>query len=148
MIGSGDDVGVAPTEPLEGYTMNETEVTTPLSAVIEGYFAMWNEDDPSRRRKIIENTWTSDAHYVEPLMVAEGHDGLDAGVAGMQARFPGHHLRRAGTVDTHHDCVRWSWELVGPDGGEALAGGTNVGLLAPEGRLRQVIGFFDHAPDA
>jgi hypothetical protein len=49
-----------------------------------------------------------------------------------------------GQVDTQHDRVRWSWELFGPDGGAAVAAGTNVGALAPDGRLRQVIGFFDH----
>lgn len=124
--------------------MIQTEVHSSIRATLDGYFAMWNETDPARRRPIIEQTWTPDARYIEPLMTAEGYDALNAGVAGLQAQFPGHTLGPAGGVDTHHDRVRWRWELLGPDGGEPIAAGTNVGQLAPDGRLRQVTGFFDH----
>jgi hypothetical protein len=124
--------------------MIETEIGTPTREVVDGYFAMWNERDPARRREIIEATWSPDASYIEPLMAVEGHDALNAGVEGLQSQFPGHAIRPTGRVDVHHDRVRWSWELVGPDGGEPLAGGTNVGVLAQDGRLCQVTGFFDH----
>lgn len=124
--------------------MIETEVPTSIQDVVDGYFAMWNEHDPARRRQIIEATWTEDATYTEPLMAVQGHEALNAGVDGLQAQFPGHVLHPAGPVNTHHDQVRWSWELVGPDGGDPIAAGTNVGLLAFDGRLRQVTGFFDH----
>jgi hypothetical protein len=128
--------------------MTETEIATPLRVVIDGYFAMWNETDSALRREIIEETWTRDASYVEPLMVAEGHEALNAGVAGLQAQFPGHELRSAGRLDSHHDHVRWSWELFAPGDDTAMAAGTNVGMLAPDGRLRRVTGFFDRTPDA
>jgi len=127
--------------------MTETKTVTPVGEVINGYFAMWNETDAVLRRRIIEQNWTQDANYIEPLMAAEGHEGLDEGVAGMQAQFPGHELHPTGRVDAHHDRVRWTWELVGPDGGAPLATGTNVGMLAPDGRLCQVTGFFDSTPD-
>jgi hypothetical protein len=127
--------------------MTETTIAPSIQDVLDGYFAMWNETDPARRQQIIERTWTRDAGYIEPLMAVEGYQGLNQGVAGLQAQFPDHTLRPAGRIDQHHDRVRWSWELLGPDGGEPLAGGTNVGVLAPDGRLRQVTGFFDYAPD-
>jgi len=123
--------------------MIETTTPTAVGEAIEGYFAMWNERDPARRRALVEATWTPDGSYVEPLMTAEGHDALEAGVAGMQGQFPGHAIRPAGEIETHHDRARWRWELVGPEGGDALAAGTNVAILAPDGRLRQVTGFFD-----
>ena len=126
--------------------MIETDTTAATLAedAVHGYFAMWNERDPDRRREIISATWTPTGSYVEPLMAVEGHEGLEAGVAAMQAQFPGHSIRPAGEVETHHDRARWRWELMGPDGGEALAAGTNVAVLSPDGRLRQVTGFFDH----
>jgi hypothetical protein len=127
--------------------MTETNVATSIRQVLDGYFAMWNETDPVRRRQIIEETWTPNASYVEQLMAVEGYEGIDEGVAGLQAQFPGHTVRPVGQVDAHHDRVRWSWELLGPQGGAPLAGGSNVGVLAPDGRLRQVTGFFDYAPD-
>jgi hypothetical protein len=128
--------------------MTETKIATPIPEVIDGYFAMWNETDPARRRQIIEETWTQDASYIEPLMAAEGHEGLNDGVAGLQAQFPGHELRPAGGIDAHHDRVRWSWEIFSSNGGAPVASGTNVGVLAADGRLRQVTGFFDYTPAA
>lgn len=123
--------------------MTETIIAAPTRNVIGGYFAMWNEHDTARRRALIAETWTEDASYIEPLMVAEGHEALNEGVARLQAQFPGHKLRPAWGVDAHHDRVRWSWELFAPEGVEPVAAGTNVGVLAPDGRLHQVTGFFD-----
>lgn len=128
--------------------MTETSTAPSLNTALAGYFAMWNEDDPARRRAIIEETWTPDASYVEPLMAVTGYDALNSGVAGLQAQFPGHSIRPAGAAENHHDRVRFRWELIGPGGGAPIAGGTNVGVLAPDGRLRQVTGFFDFAPQA
>jgi hypothetical protein len=137
-------VATGPYTSYKERTMTETLTIPAATAAIDGYFAMWNERDPARRREIIAATWTPDGSYIEPLMAVDGHEALHAGVAGMQAQFPGHSIRPAGEIETHHDRVRWHWELVGPDGGEALASGTNVGVIAPDGRLRQVTGFFDY----
>ncbi len=127
--------------------MTDATLAIPVQAVLDGYFAMWNEADPIRRQQIIEQTWTPDASYIEPLMTATGHQGPNDGVAGMQAQFPGQELHPTGHVDSHHDRIRWSWELHGPQSGAPVAGGTNVGVLAADGRLSQVTGFFDFAPD-
>jgi hypothetical protein len=48
------------------------------------YIDLWNERTPSRRREILAANWTSDARYVDPLMSGDGHDGVDALVAGVQ----------------------------------------------------------------
>src|SRR5579864_2470380 len=108
--------------------MTET-IATEVGEAIDGYFAMWNKHDPILRRAIIEETWTPDGSYVEPLMTAQGYDALEAGVSGMQGQFPGHSIRAAGEIETHHDRARWRWELLGPAGGAALAAGTNVAGL-------------------
>jgi hypothetical protein len=86
--------------------MNESNATTPIGEVVDGYFAMWNETDQARRREVIEATWTSDASYVDPMFDAEGQDALDAMVAGVHEQFPGHRFRPTGTVDVHNDRVR------------------------------------------
>lgn len=116
------------------------------TALIDNYIAAWNENDPDRRRALIEQTWTEDARYLDPLMSGDGRDGIDAMIAGVQRQFPGFRFRRTGEIDAHHDAVRFGWEL-GPEGGPALAGGVDVGVVAGD-RLRAITGFLDFAPVA
>ncbi len=41
--------------------------------LVEHYLQAWNETDPERRRALLEDTFTSDASYLDPLMSGEGH---------------------------------------------------------------------------
>ena len=66
-------------------------------------------------------------------------------VAAVQARFPTHRFRRRSGIDCHHDQCRFGWELVAPDGAVVVAG-IDVGALAPDGRLRSIVGFFGELP--
>lgn len=128
--------------------MNESNATTPIGEVVDGYFAMWNETDQARRREVIEATWTSDASYVDPMFDAEGQDALDAMVAGVHEQFPGHRFRPTGTVDVHNDRARWGWELTGSSDGSTVVSGVDFAVLAADGRLREVTGFFEQPNDA
>jgi hypothetical protein len=123
--------------------MTEINTPTPISTVVDGYFAMWNETDPDRRRAVIEATWVPEAAYRDPMFAADGPAALDAMVAAVHEHYPGHRFRQTGAVDTHHDRLRWGWELVGPGGGPAVAAGIDVAVRAPDGRLREVTGFID-----
>jgi hypothetical protein len=118
-----------------------------LTDLIDRYIAAWNETDAERRRDLIARTWTEDASYVDPVMQGDGRTGIDAMVQGVQERFPGHRFRRTSDVDSVRDRVRFSWELA-PEGGPAIVGGTDFGIVAADGRLQAITGFFDHAPAA
>ena len=122
--------------------MTDTDAT-PISQVVDGYFAMWNETDPIRRREVIAAIWSRKGSYVDPRLGADGHEALDAMVAAVHEQFPGHRFRLTGSVDVHHDRARWGWELAGPDGGPPVAVGVDFAVLAPDGRLREVTGFFE-----
>jgi SnoaL-like domain len=113
--------------------------------LIDRYFAIWNETDPARRRSLIANTWTEHANYLDPLMQGDGQAGIDAMIQGVQQRFPGHEFRRTSNVDSHHDRVRFSWELRA-NGGPVIVDGTDFAVIAADGRLQAVTGFLDHAP--
>jgi hypothetical protein len=115
--------------------------------LVEGYFAMWNEADPAARRGVLTTTWTPDATYVDPMFDADGYDGLAAMVDAVHQQFPGHAFRLAGSVDAHHDRLRWTWELAPEAGGAAVASGLDVAVVAADGRLSHVTGFID-APAA
>src|SRR4051794_1861106 len=67
-----------------------TSTTTPITTVVDGYIAMWNEADPARRRDLAGDVFTEDAGYVDPVMSGEGQDGIEAMVAAAQQQFPGH----------------------------------------------------------
>ncbi|SIR51932.1 nuclear transport factor 2 family protein [Pseudacidovorax sp. RU35E] len=106
------------------------------------YLAVWNDaDDASRDRRLAAN-WRADACYADPMMQGEGRDGIATMISAARTQFPGHAFTLRGTPDTHGHFVRFSWTLA-PDGGSAVAAGTDVVRLDAEGHIAEVIGFLD-----
>jgi hypothetical protein len=118
-----------------------------VNDLIARYIASWNTNDPAARRAAIEDIWTEDGVYTDPMGVADGRAAIDATIAAVQNQFPGLLFRLAGPVDAHHDIARFTWELA-PDGGEALVIGFDVAVLTVDGRLGKVYGFLDKVPAA
>ncbi|MFF7250549.1 nuclear transport factor 2 family protein [Embleya sp. NPDC008237] len=116
-----------------------------FTALAERYIATWNEVDPAARRKLVEEVYTEDARYVDPLVAAEGHDAIDATLGAVQGQFAGLVFTLGGAVDGHHDTARFTWNL-GPAGEEAIAVGFDVILVAEDGRIALVSGFLDKVP--
>lgn len=117
---------------------------TQTNDLIDRYIASWNETDAAARRALIAEAWTDQGRYVDPVMAGEGVTGIDTMIAGVQARFPGFHMRRVTDVDAHNDRVRFGWAL-GPQGGDPVVGGVDFGVVA-DGRLSAITGFIDFAP--
>lgn len=116
-------------------------VSTPAE-LADRYLRAWNEPDPLRRRALVAEVFASDASYVDPLAQVAGHDGLDALIAGMQSKFAGARFSVKGTPEGHHDRIRFSWSLA--LAGQTLAEGTDMALVAGDGRLQAVTGFLDY----
>jgi hypothetical protein len=112
--------------------------------LVERYIAVWNEIDPERRERLIAETFSKGASYVDPLMASEGHAAINGMVRAVQERFPGYRFRRAGAVDGHHDRIRFGWELA-PEVGPVVAKGTDFATVAGA-RMTTVTGFIDQAP--
>ena len=119
----------------------ENTVPTPAELATR-YLQAWNEADPRRRRALVGEVFAVDASYVDPLAAVAGHDGVDALIAGMQAKFAGARFALKGTPEGHHDRIRFSWTLGLPD--RKLAEGTDIAVLAADGRLQGVTGFLDY----
>ncbi|RBY92567.1 nuclear transport factor 2 family protein [Blastococcus sp. TF02A-30] len=113
--------------------------------LVDRYLAAWNETDPGARRAAVDALFSADARYTDPLADARGRDAIDATIAAVQAQFPGFVFRPVGTVDAHHDQVRFSWEL-GPAGQDAPIAGSDVALVDADGRISTVLGFLDRVP--
>ena len=118
-----------------------------FTKLVEQYIAAWNETDPSARRALIDEVWSADGHYIDPIAEAAGRDQVDAVIAAVQAQFTGMTFQLAGTVDAHHDQARFTWEL-GPDGTDAIVVGFDVAQRDADGRLSLVLGFLDKVPSA
>ena len=121
---------------------------TDVKLVAKSYIDLWNERAPQRRREMLATNWTSDARYVDPLMAGDGHDGVDALIAGVQQRFPDFSFRLIGEPNGYGDHVRFhvrfSWGL-GPDGVDSPIKGTDFAVLK-DGRIRSITGFLDQIP--
>ena len=108
------------------------------------YIELWNERNPQRRRDILAANWTSNAKYVDPLMSGDGHDGIDALVAGVQQRFPDFRFTLTGEPNGYGDHVRFSWGL-GPENVDSPIKGTDFAVIEG-GRIRRIAGFLDQVP--
>lgn len=91
--------------------------------------------------------WAPGARYIDPLVVAQGHDAIDATIQAVQGQFPGLVMRLAGPVDAHHDQACFTWTLSPPDG-EPLVIGFDVVERDRNGQLALVLGFLDKVPTA
>ena len=119
---------------------------TDIQTIAYRYITLWNERAANRRREMLETNWTRDAKYVDPLMSGDGHDGVDALIAGVQQRFPDFRFKLIGEPNGYGDHVRFSWGL-GPDGADSPIKGTDFAVLA-DGRIRSITGFSIRCPRA
>jgi hypothetical protein len=116
-----------------------------MDDVIARYIECWNETDPLVRRKLVDDLWTSEAEYIDPLAEARGTDAIDATIGAVHAQFPGLVFSLLGAVDAHHRQARFRWSL-GPDGAESLVEGSDVAVVDESGKITAVLGFLDKVP--
>jgi len=119
---------------------------TNVNEIVVSYLAVWNERDAERRRALVAKTWTEDGSYVDRARDGTGHDGLGSMIAAAQAHFPGYRLSLASGIEAHHYYVRFSWVAGGTAEAPLYLKGTDIAVLAGDGRLKLVIGFTDAAP--
>jgi hypothetical protein len=125
-----------------------TDTTTPTTYVptVDRYFAALNETDAEQRRALTQQAWTEEGGYFDPLQQAMGHDELVSVPVLAHEQFPGQRFVRTSGIDAHHGLVRFEWALVDEDGTASVAG-LDVGIVADDGRLSRIAGFFGPAPD-
>ena len=126
-------------------TDTTTDPTTYVP-VIDRYFAALNETDAGKRTELTHDTWTEDGGYFDPLQQAMGHDELVTVPVMAHEQFPGQRFVRTSGIDAHHGLVRFEWALVAEDGTPSVTG-VDVGIVAADGRLNRIAGFFGPAPE-
>ena len=91
--------------------------------------------------KLVAQAFSEDAAFADPLLEAAGHDEIAGLAPVVQAQFPGSRFRRTTEVDSHHDFIRFGWELRAEDGSVIVAG-IDAGVMSADGRLARIVGFF------
>jgi hypothetical protein len=142
--------------------MLEEEPVKQAEELADRYVAVWNEPDADVRRQAVEQLWTDNGvHLLEPpeevvkradeldisaTFEARGHEALVRRVSRAYDEFvaPGQfEFRREGDVAAVKDMIKLRWVMVPAGGGEALGGGTDVLLVAPDGRITADYQFID-----
>jgi hypothetical protein len=117
-----------------------------VNEIVVRYLSAWNEQDATRRRDLVAKTWSEDGTYVDGARQGAGHGGIDAMIAKAQETHLGYRLALASGIETHHQYVRFSWVAGGTAEAPLYIKGTDIGIIADDGRLKSVIGFVDAAP--
>ncbi|MFD7414836.1 hypothetical protein [Kitasatospora purpeofusca] len=123
--------------------------------IADRYVALWNEPDPERRRRAIEELWAAGGvHLLQPpedmreraaelgfadtVLEARGHDALERRVARAHEEFVANGdyvFRQQGEAIRVGDAVKLSWVMVRPGEDEVLGGGVEVLVLDEDDRI-------------
>jgi nuclear transport factor 2 (NTF2) superfamily protein len=118
-----------------------------IDEMIRSYVASWNDNDAAKRDLTIEKTWSPDGIYRNATAEFEGYDGIARAVAAAHdALVSNGFVFTLAKLDTNHDAVRYTWEMVPATGGEPDSVGTHVAVVGGDGRLISDHQFIDQPP--
>jgi hypothetical protein len=131
--------------------------------LVRRYVAVWHEPDAELRRKAIQDLWAEDGtHILQPpreirqaaaglgfpfaALQACGHDALEVRVTRAYQEFvaPGTYtFRSRDNADRLGSIVKFNWEMVPAEGGEAAGAGLEILVLDEDGRIRADYQFIE-----
>ena len=111
------------------------------TALVDRYFALWAEPDPSARRAGLAAVVADDVTFRDAFGCTSGRDDLLEHLAAVQTNMPGLRLVRTGDVRQCQGTAVVDWVAKGADG-QARGSGTSVFDLAPDGRIARVVGLW------
>jgi hypothetical protein len=114
--------------------------------VFEDYARFWNTAEPAERSRVAAAVFAEDVDYHSAVGVLAGAQALGE----FRDEFIQHvgeaTLVHLGEPDRLTDRARLRWEIVLADG-TSFAAGTDVLVLAEDGRIASVTAFLDRAPE-
>ena len=119
--------------------------TMDQTAIIDRYFAAWNERDSAARAGAVATAFTDDARYCDPLADVAGHEAIASMMGALQEQHEGLSLRVSSAIDAHHDLLRFGWEAVDAEGNVTLSG-IDIATVSDDGRVASLHGFFGDTP--
>jgi nuclear transport factor 2 (NTF2) superfamily protein len=120
---------------------------TDARELVQKYISTWEQPNAELRRKAIAEIWAEDGVYSNAHTVFTGHQGIEEAVTEAYENFvkKGYVFRLA-KLDTNHEAIRYTWEMMPAKGDEPDGIGTQVVLLDETGRMICDHQFIDKAP--
>jgi uncharacterized protein YndB with AHSA1/START domain len=118
------------------------EVQANAAERIDAFFAAWSENDPARRRALLESSSCPDVSFRDRHGHVDGIGELDEFVAAVLRFMPGVTLSRSGDVRQCQGTAVCGWRARGADG-SPRSSGIFVFDLGPDGKITRAVGLAD-----
>jgi hypothetical protein len=109
--------------------------------LIARYLESWNEFDPARRRKLIDELWAEDGRYVDPDDDATGPDAIAGVLTAARQKLGTLTFTLGEVIGVHHGLTLFTWQARPSTEAEPVAAGYDIAEFAA-GRAKLVSGFF------
>jgi len=117
------------------------EVAATAAAKVDGWFALWTEPDAAARARTLAEIAVADVRFSDRFSLTTGASDLVPHIGAAQHHMPGLRLERRGNLRHCQSVVLADWAAVN-GAGEERGKGTNVFVLASDGRIQSVTGFW------
>jgi hypothetical protein len=114
-------------------------------ALWDRYAGIWSSELTVRASEL-EACLSDQCSYCDANGLIEGREALSAYMGGFQQNLKGGKFEILSVIH-HHDRMLAEWRLLGPSGA-VLQTGRSFAIVAGDGRLRSITGFFDPAREA
>jgi uncharacterized protein YndB with AHSA1/START domain len=117
------------------------EVAATAAAKVDGWFGLWAEPDGTARARRLAEIAVDDVRFSDRYSLTAGAADLVPHITAARQHMPGLRLERRGDVRHCQGVVLADWAAVNAAGDER-GRGTNVFVLASDGRIQSVTGFW------
>ncbi len=106
------------------------------------YGAAWNTDDATARRALLDASWATHGHYVDPGHVVDGVEEVNVMIGNLRRVVPGSMIKFAtGVADVGGGWAIDHWVMLAPVGQVVIFRGIDVMHRDAEGKIDFLAGF-------
>jgi hypothetical protein len=116
-----------------------------VERAVLSYVAAWNEDDPAKLAKILDECWAEQGIVVSNYETIIGRRSLYERIVAFRRENPGTRGFLTSGIEQHHDFFRFTAIAVKADG-RYFSPALDVGELDASGRIERIVTFFHDLP--
>jgi|GEM_PF-591623 hypothetical protein len=115
-----------------------------LKKIWETYTNAWSESDDAKRQVLFENSLLPDCTYCDPMIETSGYKALGEYINELHRNIPG--VKFVSTAFSgHHNRSITHWHMMDA-ANNVLTKGVSYGRYGDDGRLQQMVGFYELSP--